>query len=225
MEFLICQICGKQVKRLYGKHLNSHNITSFDYKNKFGVNDLTIKDDLKNTKRNSGKHMKTEKYKIMFSEKIKGEKNPNHKLKTTKEIRKSRSPFSKDFKNYKDDQDYFNFLNNIKRKYNTKLSYYIDKGYSKEHSMEMLSERQSTFSLETCIDKYGKEDGIVVFNKRQEKWINSVNKNGNLKGGYSKISQELFFEISKNINTDNIYFALKNKEYTIKDKNGKTYLY
>jgi hypothetical protein len=36
----------------------------------------------------------------MFSEKIKGDKNPNHKNNTTLEQRKLNSPFSKDFINY-----------------------------------------------------------------------------------------------------------------------------
>jgi hypothetical protein len=41
--------------------------------------------------------MKKEIYKKMFSEKIKGKNNPNHKSNTTIEQRIERSPFSKDF--------------------------------------------------------------------------------------------------------------------------------
>ena len=42
----------------------------------------------------------------MFSEKIKGEKNPNHKSNTTDLERKSRSPFSKEFIKYKDKKQF-----------------------------------------------------------------------------------------------------------------------
>lgn len=41
--------------------------------------------------------MKTDKYKKMFSEKIKGDKNPMHKSNTTEQFRKEQSPFSEEF--------------------------------------------------------------------------------------------------------------------------------
>jgi hypothetical protein len=43
----------------------------------------------------------------MFSEKIKGEKNPNHKSNTTELERKSRSPFSKEFIKYMINSPFF----------------------------------------------------------------------------------------------------------------------
>ena len=46
----------------------------------------------------------------------------------------------------------------------------------------MLSERQRTFSKEICINKYGEEKGIEIFNKRQNLWQKNLNENGNLKG-------------------------------------------
>jgi len=58
--------------------------------------------------------------------------------------------------------------------YNTSLEYYIKRGYSEEESKKLLSERQSTFSLEKCIIKYGLEDGLKRWEDRQDKWIKSL---------------------------------------------------
>lgn len=48
--------------------------TTEDYKKEFPGAVLCYSKDKENTSKNSGKHIKTEKYRNMFSEKIKGEK-------------------------------------------------------------------------------------------------------------------------------------------------------
>ena len=103
-ETVTCRICGEQCKRIYGKHLKlSHNdMTTMEYKKIFPGAPIMALSDVGKTTINSGKHMKEEKYKKMFSEMIIGDKNPNHKSKTTESERKSRSPFSKEFIKYKD---------------------------------------------------------------------------------------------------------------------------
>jgi len=58
--------------------------------------------------------------------------------------------------------------------YNTSIEYYLKKGYSEEESKNLLRRRQSTFSLEKCIEKYGIDDGIKRWKIRQDKWINSL---------------------------------------------------
>ena len=235
-EMVTCRICGINKKRIYGAHLkNEHKITSDEYKSMFPGAPLMAKSDLKNTTINSGKHMKEEKYKTMFSEKFKGENNPNHKNKTTEEERKSRSPFSKNFSKYEEIENKEEHISNFaKEAIKDRISpnqkeYYMVKGYSEEESIKMVSERQKTFSLDKCIEKYGEEKGLDKWKERQQKWQKSLLENGNIKCGYSAISQELFSEILfntrlKSSKLENIYFATKNKEYYISVK-GSFYIY
>jgi len=58
---------------------------------------------------------------------------------------------------------------------NMDIRYYLNKGYTEEYSKKLLSKRQSTFSLEKCIDKYGEEDGKRVWKERQDKWQDTLN--------------------------------------------------
>ncbi len=239
-ETVTCRICGEQCRRIYGKHLKfSHNnMTTKEYKNLYPEAPIMALSDKQKTTTNSGKHMKEEKYKKMFSEKIKGEKNPNHKSKTTEEVRKSRSPFSKYFSKYDGIENIKEHISDFikisikDRVSDTTLKYYLDRGYDEEVANEMLSDRQRTFSLKKCVEKYGEYEGYKRWLDRQEKWQRNLLENGNIKCGYSKVSQDLFFNILKNYDynkTDmsKIYFATKNKEYflSLKDKGFFVYDY
>jgi hypothetical protein len=104
------------------------------------------------------------------------------------------------------------------KKGSANLEYWINKGYTEDEAMLKRSERQSTFSLDKCIEKYGEQEGKKRFIKRQTKWQKSLYRNGNLKSGYSKISQELFFKILKEYTPSEmskVNFALHNGEYTM----------
>jgi hypothetical protein len=226
-DYVVCKICGIKSGRLYGKHLQSHGITSKEYKEKYPGALLTPLKDKEKTSKNSGKHMKQEKYKKMFSEKIKGDKNPNHKTKTSKKERKERSPFSKDFLYHETEEERQEFIKNAlkDRKHTTRLNYYLEQGFSEDVSEKLLKERQTTFSLDICIQKYGKIKGNKIYTNRQEKWQHSLNMNGNLKLGYSKISQVLFYELLDFYDVDDkkeIFFATKNQEFFISKKGTKT---
>lgn len=103
--------------------------------------------------------------------------------------------------------------------YNTKIEYYIKRGFTEKEGLELLEKRQSTFSLEICKEKYGEEVGNRIWLDRQEKWQKSISVNGNIKGGYSKISQSLFDEILKTYSNEDanyIYYWTKNNEYSIR---------
>ena len=234
-EKITCRICGSTMKNIVGKHIQTkHNITCDEYKKMFPGAPTQSKDYIKATSKNSGNHMKTDEYKKMFSEKVKGEKNPNHKSKTTEAERKSRSPFSKDFIGYENLDDKETAVNEFKKEaIKDRLStaqkeYWIKRGYSFEESILKVSERQKTFTLEKCIEKYGQEEGKEIYTERQKKWQKSLLKNGNLKNGYSAISQELFNKIIEKydyLNIDNILFATKNKEYSLDKNTGGIWLF
>lgn len=97
--------------------------------------------------------------------KVKGKNNPwyNHGGKY--------SPFKKGSVNYNIEVTKKAAEN---REYNTRIEYYLNRGYTQEESEFLLKERQTTFSLEKCILKYGEELGIEVFKNRQEKWQNTL---------------------------------------------------
>lgn len=102
------------------------------------------------------------------------------------------------------------------------LEYYIKRGYSKSKAEEMLKERQTTFSLEKCIEKYGKEEGEKIWKERQEKWLKNYKKQN-----FSWISQKLFWELYEVIGTEyyEIYFATFNSETKERDLYGSNYEY
>lgn len=158
------------------------------------------------------------------------------------------SPWSKDFVGYEhlseDDKnkarrqkcycsDREDF-DKIKVACNTTLEFYLNKGMSEDEAKNELRKRQTTFSLEKCIEKYGEDEGVKRFKERQKKWLSSLNtpenieklKNGRIKGltmqsgrHYSLISQELFKSITQKLNNENleIFFATnKNGEYNVK---------
>lgn len=57
----------------------------------------------------------------------------------------------------------------------TRIQYFIDKGLTEEEAKIALKERQSTFSLEKCIEKYGEKEGTKRWKERQDKWQNTLN--------------------------------------------------
>lgn len=56
----------------------------------------------------------------------------------------------------------------------TQIGFYLKQGYDEIEAKKLLIKRQKTFSLETCIDKHGIEEGKNVWKKRQEKWKKSI---------------------------------------------------
>lgn len=92
------------------------------------------------------------------------------------------------------------------------INYWLEKGFSYEEAKEKLSERQRTFTLEKCVQKYGEENGLIRWKERQQKWMNSYTKSN-----FSKVSQKLFWKIYEIIKNEylEIYFKELNKEYVL----------
>jgi len=145
-DTVTCRICGEQCKRIYGKHLKfkHYNMTTKEYKKMFIGAPIMALSDKKNTTKIPESIWNKKNIKKCFQKKWKEIKNPNHKSKTTKLERKSRSPFSKDFIKYVDIENKKEHISlfvkeSIKdRVSDTTLQYYLDRGYSLGESEILL---------------------------------------------------------------------------------------
>jgi hypothetical protein len=61
-----------------------------------------------------------------------------------------------------------------RKKNSITLDYWIAQGYSINDAIELQKNRQKTFTLDKCIKKYGIDDGLGVFLKRQAKWQETI---------------------------------------------------
>jgi hypothetical protein len=192
-----CKLCEMLSHDLTSHILRIHKIEISEYKNKYG-------------------QFRSEKYLQLQSERIRGNKNPayNHGGKF--------SPLSNNFihsdkVNKEEIIKKISTSNKTNGNNNTTITYWIKRGYDKEESLELIRERQRTFTLDKCIEKYGEDGGKIRWLERQEKWHNSCKKTK--KNGFSKISQELFWKIYEKLNRkEYIYFAEldenKNPDYS-----------
>ena len=135
-----------------------------------------------------------------------GQNNPNSKTNTTEYERRSRSPRCIEFYQRKypnatpdEQQEMLNkyFAKNRLRVKNaikdTNIEYYLNQGMSEEEAELALKNRQSTFSLDKCIKKYGEEEGKRIFNERQSKWIKKLQKSFEINGD-SRSTTSMFAE-------------------------------
>ena len=124
-----------------------------------------------------------------------------------------------------------------KDSYTTNKEYYMKSGFSEIESLGLVSKRQTTFSLEICMEKYGEIEGKLVWFQRQEKWLKTLDSKTDEEkieinrkklfnnSGYSKISQEMFWKIFENTK-GNTKFEELNGEVIRYDKiNNKHYRY
>jgi len=228
-EHITCRECGKTLKIL-NNHIKTHGFTSESYWLKYPGAPIIAPEMIKRCTKNSGQHMKQDKYREMAAAQIRGENNPNHKSKTTLEQRQKISPFSREFYRHRNPElteeeltgKVLEFAKEATKDiiHTTSIEYYLNKGLSQEEAERALKTRQSTFTLEKCIEKWGPEEGIKKFNERQEKWLNSIWKNA--KYGYSHISQELFKAIEEEL-PGNYLYGSKNYELKLESESGISY--
>lgn len=69
-----------------------------------------------------------------------------------------------------------NFRESVNSKRSNNINYWLNLGFTEDIAASKISERQSTFSLEKCIKKYGEQVGREVWIERQNKWKNSLKK-------------------------------------------------
>lgn len=147
---LECAVCGYRAKQL-GMHVVSHGMTSESYQSEHG--DVVSQES---------------------KDRVKGENNPafNHGGKY--------SPYSKKFIKYQDGSAGYSVADVVQKANKTKednperqptrIEYYLEKGLNEYDARNALSERQRTFSLQICIEKYGLEEGYVIWKERNDAW-------------------------------------------------------
>ena len=60
------------------------------------------------------------------------------------------------------------------RSYSSRSEYWIERGMSLEEAASAVRERQTTFSLERCVSRYGAEEGERIFLERQSRWLSTL---------------------------------------------------
>ncbi len=231
IDYIICKWCNKAVGRVYGNHSKYwHNEkTKEDYQKDFPGAPISTELDLAATSANSGLFMRKPEYRQKYSEMMKGENNPMHSSKTTDLFRKSNSPFSIDFYRTRNPDkteleihamwDSYYEMYTKDRLLEPQLQYWINKGFTIDEAIVLRSDRQKTFSLEKCIQKYGEIDGLQRWKDRQIKWISN-----NKKSNFSKVSQKLFIELynARPDLRDKMFFATLNVDKEI-DMSGTNF--
>ena len=180
-------------------------------------------------------YMNRPEIKQKYSDLFKGDKNPNAKCNTTEEYRKSISPFSKSFKKYEGmtdeekEKQIREYLQCDRDDRNTnQVKYWINKGYSEKEAKQKVSERQNTFTLEKCIDKYGVEEGTRIYIERQKNWSNTMedkykhglfNRTPNFVSKFEKdMVDSIIEELLLDLDIDDIY-CYKNRQFILKNDN------
>lgn len=193
-----CVICGYKSTSLQS-HLKSHKLSVPQYREQYGV---------------TNEQIFHSSYTQRKSEHMTGNKNPGY------QHGGKMSSFSKNNTKYDGMSDeekqqaivaQVNKANTTKRNnssYSTTIEYYTTRGFSHEEATELVKQRQRTFTLEKCIEKYGEKDGYKRWLDRQQKWLKTLAalpigekeriaraKTLALVNSYSKISKDLFVEI------------------------------
>ena len=245
-EYVQCKECGFRAKQLIQHVEKVHGIKVEEYCEKYNCTRHDLSTDALHKQMSEGVLKANSEGRCGWQ---KGGKNPSK----TEDVKNGRkSIFSKNYKGYdglsdeeKEKRIHEACQKNVKIMNENgnnplRVDYYIKRGYSEEEARKILAERQCTFSLQTCIEKYGKEEGTKIFNARQEKWQNTLNSKSEeeikrinkLKASqasnicaYSNISQKLFNSIYNIIKNEykEIYFAThktvendnKNYEYEV----------
>jgi G:T-mismatch repair DNA endonuclease (very short patch repair protein) len=104
--------------------------------------------------------------------------------------------------------------------------YWIKKGMSEEESIRKISELQKTFSLESCIEKYGKEEGKKKWLDRQEKWKAKVfNEFTNIARGTSKMSSDFINDLINRINFNGTFLYDKEEKFINCPQRNRSFKY
>ena len=221
-----CRICGFRGYDLAPHITRGHQMTIEQYCKTFSCPRDEILSPICHEKRSLAQKNSTNPNKRRFSSENNPAKGHGGKL----------SPFSKNFIGYEglSEEEKQAKVLEVAKKANdttnehqnrvTKLEYYTSRGMTEEEARRALSERQTTFSLEKCIEKYGETAGKARWMERQKVWLENYHKQN-----FSQISQELFVELDKRLTEAGYqfttYYAIKgeegkNNEYTLRTQDS-----
>ena len=129
VDYVTCKICGIKARQLGDAHFKVfHNSNLSKYRKLYPDAKITSQ--------------------VFKDDNLIGANNPGSKEKTTEQERKERSPFCKEFYTSRnldlEKRDKMYESINVKRVPNTKLEYYLNKGFDEETAKALLSERQKT---------------------------------------------------------------------------------
>lgn len=205
-----CAICGQTMKELTNHIFRKHNIKSPKYKMLYPNSPI-----------------RSEYLLNQQSTRMLGDRNPAY------QHAGRLSPFSNKFFKGTDNIAAIKLKAQTNRQlnhgYTTTLEYWLKKTDGDIiKANELLSNRQATFSLDKCVNKYGVEKGREVWFNRQKKWQNTLNSKSTeekmrinrLKVGSSYLISNAEREIIKLLNKQNIYPI---SQYCISDEIGYVY--
>ncbi len=239
-DYIIDLWNGLPTTRIAGRWIKERHPgrTIDEYKNEFPDAPLVCGKMSKRLSESTKSRMNRPEVKEYYSNLFKGDKNPNAKCNTTEEYRKSISPFSKSFKKYEGmtDEEKEKQIREYTQcdrddRNDNQVKYWIKKGYSEEEAKQKVSERQRTFTLEKCIEKYGEEDGIKRYTERQTKWSAKVeeqyrqglfskiphSQNSNI---YSKFEKDIVDSIIESLDIDiNDIYCYKTSQFRLENTN------
>ena len=241
-EYVECKICGFRAKELLQHIRKVHKVELDDYCKQHNMTKYNLMTETEHKRKSESTRKSALEGKSGWQ---KGGKNPAH----SEECRSGRrSPWSMNYKKYDgltDEEKKARIAAhdkmckdkmNVNHNNPLRLDYYTSRGYSKKEAKKLLKERQSTFSLAKCIEKYGEEEGRKIFDDRQVRWqktlndkpieeIERINRAKMMDGrGYSRMSQELFKQVEDKLNGKykQLYYATNNpnsdfNEYMVVD--------
>ena len=248
-DYVVCKECGLKAKQISQHICRVHNMTIGEYceKHSCSIHDLTCKSLHNNLSINIKKACNEGRCGWQV-----GGDNPS-KSEYVKSGR--RSIFSMNYRGYdrlsdeekrKKIETVANDVAKVREENGnntTSIEYYLKRGFSKSESRKMLKDRQRTFTLEKCKEKYGEEEGERIYNERQKRWQYTLNSKSDEEKeriyrakmfdgrGYSKISQKMFNEIMEVLGDEfsNVFYATNNpnkefNEYFVNDSvNNRIY--
>ena len=222
IDYIIDRWNGLPTPKIYGKWIDYMHPgkTIDDYKKEFPGSPIYCQKVYEGISANGGKHMKTEKYRKMFSEKFKGENNPRHHSKLSEQEIKENSPYCDEFYIKRglplEDKQKVIDKANKNRVPSMSIQYFLNKGLSEEEAIAAQKARQKTFTLEKCIKKYGEDEGRRIYQERQKKWSAKMEKMYR-DCKYTRISKKLIDNFSSDIEIEFVTRLCESMNYNIND--------